>query len=263
MVAEVLIERHLEFIWGGRLGQFLGWVRWLPVELLVEHPVLPGAGAVAAALLSAPEVEVERLLAVAERARRERPELWWPYLEAGVEAARSQIIEGGDVGAAVEHARRAVAAAQEGADVLSVSALGCLAQALFFAGELDEARRVATADGRATRRTGRPRRLRRKPRAARADRRRAGADRGRGGVGPAVAGLRAAALPGGLVGCLSGAPWAGAGMCRHGPPRRGRARGAARRASATLATADRGPRARTARARPGTAGASAAGASRG
>ena len=30
-----------------------------------------------------------------------------------------------------------------GADVLSVSALGCLAQALFFAGELDETRRVA------------------------------------------------------------------------------------------------------------------------
>ena len=143
MVAEVLIERHLEFIWGGRLGQFLGWVRWLPAELLVEHPVLPGAGAVAAALLSAPEVEVHRLLAVAERARRERPELWLPYLEAGVEAARSQIIEGGDVGAAVEHARRAVAAAQEGADVLTVSALGCLAQALFFAGELDETRRVA------------------------------------------------------------------------------------------------------------------------
>ena len=143
MVAELLIERHLEFIWGGRLGQFLGWVRWLPAELLVEHPVLPGAGAVAAALLAAPEVEVEQLLAVAERAKRERPELWLPYLEAGVEMARSQIVEGGDVGAAVGHAQRAVAAAREGADVLSVSALGCLAQALFFAGELDEPRRVA------------------------------------------------------------------------------------------------------------------------
>ncbi len=143
MVAELLIERHLEFIWGGRLGQFLGWVRWLPAELLVQHPVLPGAGAVAAALLAAPEVEVQRLLAVAERARLERPELWLPYLEAGVEAARSQVIEGGDVGAAVGHGRRAVAAAQEGADVLSVSALSCLAQALFFAGELDDTRRVA------------------------------------------------------------------------------------------------------------------------
>ena len=143
LVAELLVERHLEFIWGGRLRQFLDWVRWLPAELLVQHPVLPGAAAVAAALLSAPEVEVQQLLAVAERARRERPELWLPYLEVGVEAARSQMIEGGDVGAAVGHAQRAVAAARAGADVLSVSALGCLAQALFFAGELDEARRVA------------------------------------------------------------------------------------------------------------------------
>ena len=143
MVAQLLIERHLEFIWGGRLAQFLGWVRWLPAELLVEHPVLPGAGAVAAALLAAPEVEVQQLVAVAERARQERPHLWLPYLEAGVEAARSQVIEGGDVAAAVGHARRAVAAAQEGADVLTVSALACLAQALFFAGELDETRRIA------------------------------------------------------------------------------------------------------------------------
>ena len=143
MVAELLVERHLEFIWGGRLAQFVGWVRWLPVELLVELPVLPGAGAVAAALLNAPEVEVEQLLGIAERARRERPELWMPYLEVGVELARSQLIEGGDVGAALGHARCAVAAAQEGADVLSVSALACLGQALFFAGELDEVRRVA------------------------------------------------------------------------------------------------------------------------
>ncbi len=143
LVAELLIERHLEFIWGGRLGQFLGWVRWLPAELLVENPVLAGAGAVAAALLAAPEVEVQQLLALAERARRERPQLWLPYLEAGVEAARSQVIAGGDVGAAVGHARRAVAAAQEGADMLTVSALACLAQALFFAGELDDTRRVA------------------------------------------------------------------------------------------------------------------------
>ena len=143
LVAELLVERHLEFIWGGRLRQFVEWVRWLPAELLLQHPVLPGAAAVAAALLSAPEVEVQQLLGVAERARRERPELWLPYLEVGVEAARSQMIEGGDVGAAVVHAHRAVAAARAGADMLSVSALGCLAQALFFAGELDHARRVA------------------------------------------------------------------------------------------------------------------------
>ena len=128
---------------GGGSGSFLVGCAGFPPSCLCEHPVLPGAGAVAAALLAAPEVEVQRLLAVAERARRERPELWSPYLEVAVEAARSQVIEGGDVGAAVGHGRRAVAAAQEGADVLSVSALACLAQALFFAGELDEMRRVA------------------------------------------------------------------------------------------------------------------------
>ncbi len=52
-------------------------------------------------------------------------------------------IERGDVGAAVEHARRAVAAARAGADVLSVGVLASLSQALFFAGDLDEARRIA------------------------------------------------------------------------------------------------------------------------
>jgi hypothetical protein len=53
------------------------------------------------------------------------------------------VIERGDVGAAVDHARRAVAAARAGADVLSVGVLAILAQALFFAGDLDETRRTA------------------------------------------------------------------------------------------------------------------------
>ena len=143
MVAELLIANHLEFMWSGRLTQFLGWVRWLPAGLLVAHPVLPASAASAAALLAAPEVEVQRLLAVAERARRERPQLWSPYLEAGVELIRAEVIERGDVAGAVEHARRAVAAARAGAEVLSVGALATLGQALFFAGELDEARRIA------------------------------------------------------------------------------------------------------------------------
>src|SRR5207253_11152931 len=69
-VAELLLESHLEFIRGGRVGQFLGWVRWLPPELLVEHPLLPATAAAAAGLVSRPEVEVQRLLAVSERGRR-------------------------------------------------------------------------------------------------------------------------------------------------------------------------------------------------
>jgi LuxR family maltose regulon positive regulatory protein len=143
MVAAMLLEHHLEFIWGGRLGQFVGWIRWLPAELLVGHPLLPASGAAAAALLAHPEVEVQQLLAVAEHARVERPELWSPYVEAAVEVTRAEMIQGGDVGAAVEHARRAVAAARAGADVLSVGVLASLAQALFFSGDLDEMRRIA------------------------------------------------------------------------------------------------------------------------
>ena len=148
-VAELLVEHDLEFGWGGRLTQFLGWLEWLPSELLAEHPSLPAAGAIAAALLGRPEVEAQRLLGMAERARRERPERWSPFAEGLVEITRAMAIERGDVGAAVGHARRAVAAAREvaasreGPDVGSVGALATLAQALFFAGDLDETRRVA------------------------------------------------------------------------------------------------------------------------
>ena len=60
-----------------------------------------------------------------------------------MEIIRADVIDRGDVGTAVGRARRAVAAARAGADVLSVSALACLAQALFFAGELDETRQMA------------------------------------------------------------------------------------------------------------------------
>ncbi len=142
-VGDLLIEHHLEFIWGGRLGQFLGWVKWLSPEALIRHPLLPATGAATAAMLARPEVEIERWLLVADRARRQRPQLWSPYVEAVAEVTRSEVIQGGDVAAAVEHGRRAVAAAREGADVLSVGVLASLAQALFFAGDLEETRRAA------------------------------------------------------------------------------------------------------------------------
>ena len=144
LVAELLVDHDRELVWGGRIGQFLRWVRWLPSELLIERPSLPAEGALAASLLGAPEVEIQRLLTVAERARRERPELWSPYVEAIAEVTRANGLSCGDVGGAVDHARRAVAAAREsGADVLAVGVLAALSQALYFAGDLDEARRLA------------------------------------------------------------------------------------------------------------------------
>jgi LuxR family maltose regulon positive regulatory protein len=142
-VAGLLVEHDRAFVWGGRLTQFLGWVRWLPSELLLEHPSLAAGGAVAASLLGRPELEVQQLLAPAERARRERPELWSPYAEAIIEVTYANGIVHADVGATVGHARRAVAAARAGADVLTVGVLAALSQALFFAGDLDEARCVA------------------------------------------------------------------------------------------------------------------------
>lgn len=143
MVAELLLEHHLKFIQGGRLAQFLGWIRRLPPEALAGHPLLPASGAAAAALLARPDVEIQRLLALTERARLARPQLWSPYVEAAVELVRAETIERGDVGAAVKHARRSLAAVRAGADVLAVGVLASLSHALFFAGDLDESRQVA------------------------------------------------------------------------------------------------------------------------
>jgi LuxR family transcriptional regulator, maltose regulon positive regulatory protein len=142
-VARLLEDHHLEFIWGGRLGQLLGWMRWLPPEILEEHPLLPGAGALAATLQALPDVEIQRLLAIAEGARRSHPELWTPYLEATVDLTRAAVIQGNDVGGSVEHGRRALAVVRAGDEVLTVGALAALAHALFFFGDLDETRRNA------------------------------------------------------------------------------------------------------------------------
>ena len=174
MVAELLLEHDQQLVWGGQVGLFLRWVRWLPLDLLLEHPSLPAGGAVAAALLARPELEVQRLLAMAERARRERPQRWSPYAEAIVEVTRSEVIEHGDVGAAVGHARRAVAAARAGADALTVGVLASLAQALFFVGDLDEARTRRASGRRAPRCAGTsPTAMLGQPWAARPGRRRA------------------------------------------------------------------------------------------
>jgi LuxR family maltose regulon positive regulatory protein len=156
MVADLLEEHHLEFIWGGRLWQFLGWMNWLEPEVLEQYPVLAASGLPVAALLSRPDVEVRRLLAVTERARQRKPQFSSPYVEAAVEVTRAVLIQNGDVGGAVEHGRRAVAAARAAGDALTVGTLAALSQALFFSGGLEEAQAVADEVVERPDATGRP-----------------------------------------------------------------------------------------------------------
>jgi LuxR family maltose regulon positive regulatory protein len=144
LVAALLAESYMSFVWGARFDQLLRWVRWLPADLLIANPILPAIAATAATVIRRPDVEVQRLLAVANRSRRERPEAWSPDVEALVELTRSEVFAG-DIGAAIEHGRRAVAAARAGSGLLTVGSLVGLAQALFFAGQLDEMREISLA----------------------------------------------------------------------------------------------------------------------
>jgi LuxR family transcriptional regulator, maltose regulon positive regulatory protein len=143
MVADVLDEYAVELFQSGRVQLFLSWVKRLPPELLIEHPSLPAFGMLAAGQLGRRAIELKQLMSVAELARRERPALWAPLCEAIVEVTRVAFMES-DVTAAVEHAHRAVSAAQADAgDTFTVAALASLSNALFFAGDLTQAQSVA------------------------------------------------------------------------------------------------------------------------
>ncbi len=142
-VAEVLVENQVALFQTGRVGLFLRWIRRLPADLLIEHPSLPAFGVLAAGQLGRPAVELQQLLTLAARARRERPESWAPLYEALVEVTRVVFIQG-DVGAAVAYAHRAVRAAQaDVSNTFAVAALASLSNAFFFAGDLRQARTVA------------------------------------------------------------------------------------------------------------------------
>jgi LuxR family maltose regulon positive regulatory protein len=143
VVAEVLVEHQVAIFQTGRVQLFLSWIRRLPAELLIEHPSLPAFGVLAAGQLGCPTVELQQLLSVAEQARRERPESWTPLYQAVLEVTQVAFIQS-DVGAAVEHARRAVTAAQaDASNTFTVAALASLSNAFFYAGDLAQARTAA------------------------------------------------------------------------------------------------------------------------
>lgn len=138
LVARLLVEHHLELIRGGEARTLLHWTRTLPGELLGEHPALAAAGGTAAAMLGERTLECRRLLAIADRAARERPEQTGVYPPAIVAMVRAATVDG-PVEEAVENGRRAVEFARAGADAVLVAALAGHARALYFAGDLDAA----------------------------------------------------------------------------------------------------------------------------
>lgn len=137
-VAQLLVENHLSLIRTGRTRSLLHWVRTLPNEKVVEHPVLAVGAATATLMTGQSTLEQRRFLHLADRARAEHPERVGPYVEAVEAMVRAGAVDG-DVGKAVVAGRRAVQIAASGADDVLVAALAALARALYFAGELDEA----------------------------------------------------------------------------------------------------------------------------
>jgi LuxR family maltose regulon positive regulatory protein len=139
VVAELLSEYHLALIRNGRAGMLLRWVRMLPDDCLVDHPEVAGAAATAATMIGQLALERRRLLALASRAKAERPERFGPYADAVIAMVRAAGVDTG-VSEAVLEGRRAVELARAaGGDDVLVAALASLARALYFAGELDEA----------------------------------------------------------------------------------------------------------------------------
>jgi LuxR family maltose regulon positive regulatory protein len=142
IVAEILTINHLGLIRNGRASTLLHWTRTLPDDCLVAHPELAGAAATAATMLGHLTLERRRLVGLASRAREERPEQFGVYADAVLEMVRAAGIDDG-VSEAVRDGRRAVELVDSGADDVFVAAHAALAGALYFAGELDEARRAA------------------------------------------------------------------------------------------------------------------------
>ena len=143
VVAELLSQYHSALIQNGQAPTLFRWVRTLPDESLMDHPELAAATATAATMIGQLTLERRRLLALASRAKVVRPERFGPYAEAVVAMVRAVGIDTG-VSNAVLEGRRAVQLAQAGADEVLVAALASLARALYFAGELDEARAEAS-----------------------------------------------------------------------------------------------------------------------
>jgi LuxR family transcriptional regulator, maltose regulon positive regulatory protein len=137
-VAALLSEYRHSLIRSGRSRTLLHWVRTLPDESVIERPDLALAAATAATLVGGLTLERRRWLQLARRAKLAHPDRFGIYEEAAMATVRADAIDAG-VAQAIEDGRRAVELAERGADEVVIAALGSLARALYFAGELDAA----------------------------------------------------------------------------------------------------------------------------
>ena len=139
LVAQLLAEYHRPLLRNGASATFLAWVRTLPDDCMLEHPELAAAAAVATVLLTGGVTTgLRRFLQLAQRSGRSDP-----YVGNWMLVARALALDGG-VRQAVQDGRDAVELAQAGTDQALTGALAACARALFFAGDLDEARALAT-----------------------------------------------------------------------------------------------------------------------
>jgi LuxR family maltose regulon positive regulatory protein len=129
LVADILSEHHITLIRSGRSATLLRWVRTLPDEYLVDSPRLTTAAAEA--------TERRRYLGLARRSSEECPDRFGVYEQGVVAMVRAGAMDYG-VQAAVADGYGAVELAERGADT-QVAALATLAQAEYFAGNLDGA----------------------------------------------------------------------------------------------------------------------------
>ena len=134
-------KHHVEFVRTARAATYIRWVARIPVEALLDAPELAAAAALASGLVRRPTLERRRFLALADRAREERPAMWTPYATALVGLARGVVAD--DIGAARASAHAAVDAGPASGDVVTVPALAVIAYGPVLTGDLDGAAALA------------------------------------------------------------------------------------------------------------------------
>ncbi|HEY2655956.1 MAG TPA: LuxR C-terminal-related transcriptional regulator, partial [Solirubrobacteraceae bacterium] len=138
VVADLLAEYDWPLIRAGRYATLLRWTKTLPDECLVDHPELTAAAAAAATLIGGAAIERRRYLGLASRSSAERPARFGDYERAVVMMVRACAVDSG-VEAAVADGHEAVELARATADDIVVVASAALAEAAYFAGDLETA----------------------------------------------------------------------------------------------------------------------------